>query len=622
MNQSPEALSPEETLQMLRELRGRQIELERQNEELLREKTELVADRVRYLDLYDNAPAGYLTVSAKGLILEANLAVATLLGLARADLINQPISRFMLKDDRDVNTLHLKHLFETGQPQVNELRMVKKAGTTFWALLKTTAMQDAYGVSKCCILLSDITERKQAEAYGEMGREVLQILNEPGNLQDSIQRVLDVLKMRTGFDAVGIRLQDGNDFPYYAQKGFSKDFLLTENTLIERAADGGVCRDKDGKVKLECTCGLVISGRTDPVDPLFTPGGSCWTNDSFPLLDIPAGKDPRLHPRNHCIHQGYASVALVPIRNQDRIVGLIQINDRRKGRLTLNAVELLEGIASHIGAAMMRKRAEEERLVFEQHLQQLLKAESLNCMAGAIAHHFNNQLQAVSGNLDLALEYLPQDVDAARRLVRAKEAVFKAGEVSRLMLTYLGQVTGTREHLDLSEVCSRCLPRIQASMPKDVALETDLHSPGPAISANVFQIQQILTNLVTNAWEAVGDDQRTIHLNAKTVCSADIPTSHRFPFGWQPDGNPYACLEVSDSGCGISDKEIDKVFDPFFSSKFTGRGMGLSVVLGIVRAHGGVVTVESSIGRGSFFRVFLPLSSKEIDGCFPIHPFR
>ena len=208
-------------------------------------------------------------------------------------------------------------------------------------------------------VFENITERKLAEAYGEMGREVLQILNEPGDFQNSIQRVFAALKTGTGFDAVGIRLQDGDDFPYFVQQGFPKGFLLTENTLVERAGDGGVCRDKDGNVCLECTCGLVISGKADPANPLFTPGGSAWTNDSFPFLDIPPGQDPRLHPRNRCIHHGYASVALVPIRSKDRIVGLIQFNDRRKGRFTLNSVELLEAIASHIGAALMRKQAEE-----------------------------------------------------------------------------------------------------------------------------------------------------------------------------------------------------------------------------------------------------------------------
>jgi PAS domain S-box-containing protein len=196
--------------------------------------------------------------------------------------------------------------------------------------------------------------------YLEAGREVLQILNEFGDPRDSIQRVLDVLKKRTGFDAVGIRLQKDDDFPYYAQDGYSGDFLLTENTLAEYSEDGQVCRNKDGNVSLECTCGLVLSGKTDPENPLFTAGGSAWTNDSLPFLDILPGDDPRNRPRNNCIHKGYTSVALVPIRNKEKIIGLIQLNDHRKDCFDLHTIELLEGIASHIGEAFMRKQAEDD----------------------------------------------------------------------------------------------------------------------------------------------------------------------------------------------------------------------------------------------------------------------
>jgi hypothetical protein len=85
-----------------------------------------------------------------------------------------------------------------------------------------------------------------------------------------------------------------------------------ENALIERTGEGLVCRDKDGNVRLECTCGLIIAGKTDPANPLCTTGGSCWTNDSSPLLDIPSDEDPWLQPRNRCIHQGYASMARCP----------------------------------------------------------------------------------------------------------------------------------------------------------------------------------------------------------------------------------------------------------------------------------------------------------------------
>jgi len=369
--EAAEALSPEETRRLLHELRVHQIELTMQNEELLRIQEELEVERARYFDLYDMAPEGYCTVSEKGLIIEGNLTAAALLGVTRAALIMQPVSRFIIAEDQDIYYLLLRKISEThsantgqaGSKRACELRMVKKDGTQFWAHLTAAADQAlppslGSGGALYRIMLSDITLRKQAESYKEIGSEILHILNEPGDTQDVMQRVLAVLKMKTGLDAVGIRLQEGEDFPYFVQDGFSRDFLLKENTLVERSVEGGLCRDKDGNVNLQCTCGLIISGKTDPANPLFTQGGSCLLNDSLPLLDIPPTEDPRLHPRNTCIHQGYASVALVPIRTGESIVGLIQLNDRRKGCFTLDSVERLEEIASHIGSALMRKQSE------------------------------------------------------------------------------------------------------------------------------------------------------------------------------------------------------------------------------------------------------------------------
>jgi PAS domain S-box-containing protein len=205
----------------------------------------------------------------------------------------------------------------------------------------------------------DITERKRAERHQSLSAEILGILNEPLGVSDGVNRILEAIKRETGFDAVGIRLRSGDDFPYFAQSGFSDGFLLTENTLIARDKDGGPCRDKDGNISLECTCGLVLSGKTDPANPLFTKGGSCWTNNSLPLLELPAHQDPRLNPRNKCVHQGYCSVALIPIRTHRGIVGLLQLNDRKKSCFTLEMIQFFEGISASIGVALMRKQQED-----------------------------------------------------------------------------------------------------------------------------------------------------------------------------------------------------------------------------------------------------------------------
>jgi PAS domain S-box-containing protein len=212
----------------------------------------------------------------------------------------------------------------------------------------------------------DVTDRRLVEAYEAGGREVLEILNEPGSLAECIQRVLEALRSRSRCDAAGIRLEDGEDYPYFVQAGFSAGFLKTENSILKKE-NGAICRGRDGAVCLECTCGLVISGRSSPY---LTAHGSFWTNDSPSLLSLSPEVDPRRNPRNQCIHHGYASVALVPIRRKGAIIGLLQLNDRRPGRFSLQAVEALEDIASHIGQALVRKAIDEALRQSEQKLRE------------------------------------------------------------------------------------------------------------------------------------------------------------------------------------------------------------------------------------------------------------
>jgi PAS domain S-box-containing protein len=277
-----------------------------------------------------------------------------------------------------------------------------------------------------------------------------------------------------------------------------------------------------------------------------------------------------------------------------------------------------------------------ERLELERELRQTEKAESLNRMTGAIAHHFNNQLQVVIGFLELARLELDQSVEAVQSVTAAMAAADKAADLSIQILTCLGKTPSKRSLLDFSEICRLSFPLIKAAMPGNILLQTDLSVPGPKIFGNLKQLQQMITNLVTNAWEATGKDGGKITISVKTVAAGDIPVLQRFPIEWRPKYDTYACLEVRDHGSGIDEQEIEKLFDPFYSTKFIGRGLGLSIVLGIVKTHDGCVTVESckqrnregitvkggedgtrpgvknTVHGGSVFRVFLPLSQKEL----------
>lgn len=260
-----------------------------------------------------------------------------------------------------------------------------------------------------------------------------------------------------------------------------------------------------------------------------------------------------------------------------------------------------------------RIQAEEERERLEAQNIQLQKSESLARMAGAIAHHFNNKLQAVTMSLEIALDLLARSdsTEHTQQLSKLAESALQsagaAAEVSKLLLLYLGSAPCQFSLLDLSVICTNYQPILRATIPESIDYQVKPMQMGLMVNANANNIQQILTNLISNAWEACPDQHGTVRLSVHSVQGTDIPTEYRLPADFAAEKRQYACLEVEDSGIGIREEEINRLFDPFYSSKFTGRGMGLPAVLGIVRAHKGAVTVESRQGEGSTFRIYFPL---------------
>ena len=319
-------------------------------------------------------------------------------------------------------------------------------------------------------------------------------------------------------------------------------------------------------------------------------------------------------------HEDDVPQILAKIKSGETIHHYETVRRRKDGQeinvsLTVSPIRNDQGgivAASTIGRDITEgKRAEAERSQMEQRLKELEKAESLGRMAGSIAHLFNNKLGAVIGNLELALYDVPQEADVRASIVEAMKTSQQAAEVSQMMLAYLGQTIGRNEPLDLVETVRESLRFSSASTPQHVHLETDYPSMRPIILGNNAHIRQILTNLVSNAAEAIDQNEGDITVAIQVTQRAEVRGLRFSPIDWEPKAEQYVCLSVSDTGGGMDQATQKKVFDPFFSTKFTGRGLGLSVLLGLVRAHDGAITVLSSPGRGTTFRVFFPLHTLE-----------
>jgi signal transduction histidine kinase len=255
---------------------------------------------------------------------------------------------------------------------------------------------------------------------------------------------------------------------------------------------------------------------------------------------------------------------------------------------------------------MVNQRTEAERLRALVRERQLQKARSLGRLAGSVAHLLNNRLQAVQSSLDLIHE-LPPGVDPAREVARAREATARAAEIGTQMLASLGQLPREERPCRLTGLVRDHLESCRADLPTFVRLEMDLPEPGPLVFADPGGLHRMFAHLLDNAREALGQAPGWIRVRVGAGPAGELPAVHRFPVAWQPRAAAYAHLEVSDSGPGIPVEDLDNLFDPFFSTRFPGRGLGLSLVLGYVQAHGGAVSVASRPGYGSTFRIHLPL---------------
>jgi len=267
-----------------------------------------------------------------------------------------------------------------------------------------------------------------------------------------------------------------------------------------------------------------------------------------------------------------------------------------------NVLSCLIGIAVDVTDKLENEREKEE---MQKQLLHTQKLESLGILAGGIAHDFNNILTAIMGHASLVsrkVQHLPVVEEHLQVIVKASE---KAADLCKQMLAYSGKGKFVIQPIQVSVLIQDIVNIIQVSINKGVALKMHLQEGLPFIEADTAQVQQVLLNLITNANEAVDGKSGVISIRTGSM-HVDQDYLQQCMAGSEVEPGNYVYIEVSDTGCGMDMATMEKVFDPFFSTKFTGRGLGMSAVLGIIRGHKGALKMYSELNHGTTFRVLFP----------------
>ncbi len=251
------------------------------------------------------------------------------------------------------------------------------------------------------------------------------------------------------------------------------------------------------------------------------------------------------------------------------------------------------------------------RVQNEERLRQTAKLESLGVLAGGIAHDFNNILVGIVGNASLLEDYFPPGAPGRDLVDTLQSAGNRAARLTNQMLAYSGRGKFVVQELDLSKEVAEIASLVAASIPKNVELRLSAVRGLPPIDADAAQLQQLIMNLVINGAEAVGEDRGYVEVS--TLLQRVAEQSITDVFGEPVAPGYYVVLGVKDSGHGMDDATRARIFEPFFSTKFTGRGLGLAATLGIVRGHGGAIEVESVPTAGSVFRAYFPVAQSAHD---------
>lgn len=551
----PERLSNDEIKRLVHELQVHQIELEMQNDELRNIQDKLEESLRRYTDLYDFGPIGYFTLDEDGLIVEVNLAGAAQLGKERRLLIGTPFRQFIIWDSQDEFYLHLKRVFDTRERQVSEVRLMRVGGVIFFGRLESIARQGSYGdYSRSLTVLIDITEKKKAE-------------DEIQKLNTSLET--QVSERTAQLEEANSQLREEIDLHERARE----DIEMFRN-LINRSIDGVVVVDPQTGRFLDVNdtmCEIMGYSRRELLD--------------MRLTDIESGFPDEAAWNGH--------VRELREKGQMRLEREHKRKDGSLFFLEINTMIILLGSKEFI-TAIVRDVTERKRI--EGELEKVQRLESLGILAGGIAHDFNNLLTGILGNISLAKMYLKPEDKAFKKLEESERSFPRARDLTHQLLTFSKGGSPVTADVSLDTLLTNSVAFALSG--SDIRPEFSIPDDLWTVSADEGQINQVISNIVINAKQAMPEGG-AVRISCRNV-SVGAETSLPLKEG------RYVMTTIEDHGTGIPEAHLQKIFDPYFTTKEMGKGLGLAICYSIIRRHGGYISVESRLGSGTAFHVYLP----------------
>jgi len=473
-------------------------------------------------------------------------------------------------DDLEVARSNINNAISDHTDLLNEYRIIKPTGEIRWINAYGQTSYDDLGkpqrMSGICL---DITDRKKIE-----------------NIQSDLLRFASLHPNEDFFQSLASYLAYTLNMDYVCIDRLHGDNLVATTLAVYH---NGEFEDNVTYTLKDTPCGDVV-GKEVCVFPTEV-------RNLFP-------KDEALQ-----VLQAESYVGTTLWSFDMKPIGLIAVIGRNPLKDTRFSETVLKLVSNRAAGELERRQVELEKRELEQQFQQTQKLESLGVLAGGIAHDFNNILAIIMGYSAL----IKMDYETAEENIpQIEKAAERAAALCRQMLAYAGKATLTQTQVNMWMLVDEMVNMLKTTIPQNVVIKAELSTDIPFIMGDASQIRQIAMNLIINASEAIGKEQGEIKV-LLTKATVTTGQSDKDYHGKVIPPSVYVCLEVTDTGCGMDEETKWRIFEPFYTTKFTGRGLGMSAVLGIIQAHNGSLQLFSEQGKGTTFKVYLPVKTSGSD---------